>query len=77
MAKKVEQIIATPAQLRALLMQSAVAVIESRMTVAQANAVVGLSSELHKSIKQECDMRNAYIEGTVIEQGNVTKMLGD
>ena len=51
-----DTILATPAELRAVLLHGIVAVIEGRINVSQANAIVGLSSEVHKSIRQEWDM---------------------
>jgi hypothetical protein len=46
----------SPAELRSILLQTMAAVIEGKMSVPQANAVVGLSSEAHKSIRQQWDM---------------------
>jgi len=67
--------ITTPAEHRALLLASIEAVAEGRMNVAQANAIVGLSTEVHKSIKQEWDMRVYAAENLCIENGQVVKML--
>ena len=49
-------------------------VLEGRVNVSQANAVVGLSTEVHKSIRQEWDMRNEFVDlGVYIEGGNVRR----
>lgn len=69
--------ITTPAQLRALLLETAVAVLEQRVNVSQANAIVGLSSETHKSIRQEFEMR-CYAAGNIeLEAGKVIQVLLD
>ena len=43
----------SPVELRSLLIESARAVVDGRITVQQANAVSSLSSEIHKSLKME------------------------
>lgn len=53
----------TPSELRSLLIESAKAVVDGRLTVQQANAVSGLSSEVHKSMKME------YV-GQIIDSGS-------
>lgn len=68
--------ITTPGEHRALLLASIEAVCEGRMNVPQANAVVGLSAEVHKSIRQEWDMRVYAAENLTLEHGRVVKMLG-
>lgn len=50
---KVTVEVTSPAELRSLLIESAKAVLDGRLTVQQANAVSGLSAEVHKSIKME------------------------
>ena len=79
MEKKACARIATPAELRSLLLEAAVSVIEGRLDPARANAVIGLSSEVHKSIKSEYEMRMGYTdENTRIIEGEVVKnLLGD
>lgn len=67
--------IVTPQDHRALLIASMEAVCEGRMNVSQANAIVGLSGEVHKSIRQEWDMRVYAAENLTIEQGRIVKML--
>ena len=68
--------ITTPQDHRALLLSAMEAVCEGRMNVSQANALVGLSGEVHKSIRQEWDMRVYAAENLTIQQGRVIKMLG-
>lgn len=69
--------IATPAELRSVLLQTMVNVLEGRTTVAQANSAIGCSVEIHKSIKQEWDMREDYASGAItIEGGVVRRLLG-
>jgi tRNA U34 5-methylaminomethyl-2-thiouridine-forming methyltransferase MnmC len=67
--------ITSPAEHRSLLLSSIEAVAEGRMNVAQANAIVGLSCEVHKSIRQEWDMRVYAAENLSLEAGKVVKML--
>lgn len=67
--------ITTPAEHRALLLASIEAVACGRMNVAQANAVVGLSAEVHKSIRQEWDMRVYAAENLYLDKGQVIKVL--
>ena len=52
-----------PEELRSLLIECAKSVVDNRITVQQANAVAGLSAEIHKSIKME------YV-GQVISSGH-------
>ena len=67
--------ITTPHEHRALLLAAMEAVCEGRMNVSQANALVGLSGEVHKSIRQEWDMRVYAAENLTIEQSRVVKMI--
>lgn len=67
--------VTTPAEHRALLLASIEAVAEGRMNVSQANAIVGLSTEVHKSIRQEWDMRVYAAENLSIESGKIVKMI--
>lgn len=46
----------SPSELRSILLQSMEALIEGKMSVQQANALASLSSEAHKSIRQQWDM---------------------
>lgn len=54
---KLDVIIESPADLRRQLLDSISGVLSGQITVAQANAAVGLSAELHKSIKQQWEMQ--------------------
>jgi hypothetical protein len=65
----------TPAEHRAFLLAAMEAVAEGRINVAQANAIVGISGEFHKSVRQEWDMRVYATEHLTIEHGKVIKML--
>lgn len=63
--------ISNAAELRTLLAEGICAVMEGRINVSQANAVVGLSSELHKSIRQEWDMRLYVAENLSYNQAQI------
>ena len=65
----------TAADLRGSLLAAIEGVLEGRVNVAMANAVVGLSGELHKSIKQEWDQRVYANENLSLEAGQVIKLL--
>jgi len=67
--------ITTAQDLRGVLLASIEAVLEGRINVAQANAVVGLSGELHKSIRQEWDMRVYANENLSLCAGEVIELL--
>lgn len=60
-----------PEELRALLLECAVRVMEGRTNVGQANAIAGLATEVHKSIRQEWEMRVYAAENLTIEQHRV------
>ena len=68
-------ILATPSELRSVLLQTMVNVLEGRVTVAQTNAAIGCSQEFHKSIKQEWDMREDYASGAIVIEGGVVRRL--
>lgn len=70
-----ERKIVTASDLRGVLLASIEAVLEGRLNVAQANAVVGLSGELHKSIRQEWDMRIYANENLCLDAGDVISLL--
>lgn len=74
MSKTIQKIISEPSELRSLLLQSVVHVIEGKMSTSQANAIVGLSTEVHKSIKQQWDMQCYASENLVIENAEVLKI---
>jgi len=68
--------IQTPEDHRALLLAAMQAICEGRLNVSQANALVGLSAEVHKNLRQEWDMRVYAAENLTLEHGQVVKMLG-
>lgn len=70
-----ENKIGTSSELRAVLLASIEGVLEGRVNVGQANAIVGLSSELHKSIRQEWDMRVYASENLTLQNGKLLKLL--
>lgn len=67
--------ITTANELRAILLGSIEAVLEGRINVAQANSVIGLSTEVHKSLKQEWEMRCYAADNFRMSDGNVIKLL--
>jgi len=70
-----ENKITTPQELRATLLASIEKVVQGQMTVQQANAVANLSSELHKSIKQDFELRVYAAQNMSIENGDIKKLL--
>jgi hypothetical protein len=70
-----DQKIKNAADLRAILLLTMEGVLEGRVNVPMANAVVGLSGEVHKSIRQEWDMRVYAAENFCLESGKVIKLL--
>lgn len=68
--------ITSPAEHRALLLAAMEGLLESRVSVPMANALASISSEVHKSIRQEWDMRVYAAENLSLESGKVIKMLG-
>lgn len=48
-----KQIINSPENIRQLLMQSAVAVLEGNLAAREANAIAQLTGEIHKSLKMQ------------------------
>jgi len=72
-----ENKIGTSSDLRAVLLASIEGVLEGRVNVGQANAIVGLSAELHKSIRQEWDMRVYASENITLHNGKLLKLLGN
>jgi len=70
-----ENKIGTSSDLRAVLLASIEGVLEGRVNVGQANAVIGLSAELHKSIRQEWDMRVYASENLTLQNGKLLKLL--
>ena len=70
-----ERKLKTADDLRGALLASIEALMEGRMSVPQANAVASLSEELHKSIRQEWDMRVYANEHLNLEGGRVISLL--
>jgi len=70
-----KRVIVNAADLRGALLATMEGVLEGRVTVAQANAVAQLSGELHKSIRQEWDMRVYANEHLTLEAGRVIELL--
>jgi hypothetical protein len=46
-----------------------------KLNVAMANALAGMSGEVHKSLKQEWNMRVFAAENLTLDHGQVIKML--
>jgi hypothetical protein len=65
----------TGSDLRGALLATIEAVLEGRVNVSQANAVAQLSGELHKSLRQEWDMRVYANEHLTLEAGRVIELL--
>ena len=61
--------------LRGALLASIEGVLEGRVNVSQANAIASLSGELHKSIRQEWDMRVYANENLTLDSSHVIKLL--
>jgi len=72
-----ENKIGTSSDLISVLLSSIEGVLEGRVNVGQANAIVGLSAELHKSIRQEWDMRVYASENITLHNGKLLKLLGN
>jgi len=72
---KNERKLITANDLRGALLATIEGVLEGRTNVAQANSIVGLSGELHKSIRQEWDMRVYANENISLEAGQIIKLL--
>jgi hypothetical protein len=54
-----------------------VALVEQRMSIGQANALVGLSAEVHKSIRAEFDVVCYAAENFWLGEGNQLKFIED
>lgn len=67
--------IVNAADLRGCLLAAMEGVLEGRITVSQANAVAQLSGEVHKSIRQEWDMRVYANENLTLDAGQVIRLL--
>jgi len=68
--------ITTAEDLRGAILAAIQGVLEGKVNVSQANAVVGLSGELHKSLRQEWDMRVFANENLSLAAGEVVKLVG-
>ena len=66
--------IKSPDEWRGMLMSAAVAVLDGRVNIAQANSVIGLSTEVHKSLRQEWDMRRYVSESITINHGRLIRL---
>ena len=64
-----------PAELRAVLFQTMIGVLEGRISVPQGNTVASLSVEAHKSIRQQWDMVLYASEQIDISNGKVSKLI--
>ena len=67
----------TAADLRGALLTTIQGVLEGKINVAQANAVASLSEEVHKSIRQEWDMRVYANENLTLKSARVIALLDD
>ena len=68
--------IVTASDLRGALLGTIEALLEGRINVAQANAAAALSAEVHKSIRQDWDMRLYANEHLQLEAGRVVEVIG-
>ena len=69
--------VTTAAEHRALLLRSMELLMSGQINVPQANALSSLSSEVHKSIKSEWDMRCYAAEHLSFAPGKVIELIGD
>lgn len=67
----------TASDLRGALLMTIQGVLEGKVNVSQANAVAQLSSELHKSIRQEWDMRVYANENLTLKASRVIALLDE
>lgn len=68
--------VTNPSELRSVLLHCIEGVMEERVSVPQANAIANLSSELHKSIRQEWDMRVYAAENLQYGKAELKKIIG-
>lgn len=68
-----ENKITSPAELRAVLLATIEGILEGRVSVPQANSVASVAEEVHKSIRQEWDMRCYAAENLTIEGGLIVQ----
>lgn len=69
--------ITSPSELRAVLLAAMEGVLEGRVSVPQANSIAAVSQEVHKSIRQEWDMRCYAADNLTIQGGSIVKILLD
>lgn len=63
----------TPSELREVLGETIVALLEDKINVKSSEAVVGLSNEIHKSITQEWEMRVYMAEQLTYKQSSAVE----
>lgn len=56
----------SPAELRSILLQCMEKLIEGKLSVSQANAIASLSSEAHKSIRQQWEMTLELVDNPAL-----------
>jgi hypothetical protein len=64
----------TPNEFRGILIAATQAVIDGRINVQQANAVAGLASEVHKSVRLEIVGQALSDKNIAIEGGQLVKL---
>jgi len=67
--------ITSPNELRAVLLSTMEGIIEGKVSVSQGNAIASISQEVHKSIRQEWDMRCFAAENLSIADGKIVNVL--
>ena len=67
--------ITSPSEHRAILLMTMEGILEGKVSVPMANAIASVSSEVHRSLRQEWDMRVYAAENLSLDKGRVTKML--
>lgn len=63
----------TPSELREVLGETIVALLEDKINIKSSEAVVGLSNEIHKSIAQEWEMRVYMAEQLTYKQSTAVE----
>lgn len=62
---------------RRLLLDAMIGLVEGKLNVSQANALTGLSTEVHKSIRLEFDILTYAAGNFRIGPGNKVELIGD
>ena len=70
-----ELMITDPAKHRAFLLLTMEGVLRGAINVAQANAIASLSSEVHKSIRQQWDMQTYAEDALGVATGGVLTLI--